>query len=538
MVKKYIPIGIVVFFAFFSVSSLFHHGFYPTHDGEYHIVRFYEFYKTLTNGDIYPRWAADLNNGHGAPLFTYVYPLPNYLAALLHSFGISFIDGYKLQMIVASVVGAIFFYLWSRQFFKQYAAAATAIIYTFSPYHFVDIYIRGSIGEVWALALFPAFLWTVTAFMLTHKKYFFLMSVLFTSAIIFSHNILALMFFPLSVIYVVIFGFSYRTEIKWYMLALVFVLGLGISAVFWLPALFEKNLVNGLQIYGITLDSFPELYQLLIPSWGSGFATGDLQNQISYQLGVVNILAVFLATCIFFVRFFKKYREKDILFFFLIIFYLCCLLMLSLSLEIWKIVPFMNYFQFPWRFLSLTILLSSFIAGFISIVRGGTVMLVILALLSIVVTYGYIRPAYYFQRSDVYYLTKSNFIDGTNSPGNVFNTIWFERSYRKNPQKITVLKGSGVIREKLIKPTKYIIAIDAKRDMSLQVNTAFFPGWVAYDGSKQISLREYRGIMVFNLLKGKHTINIVFKSTFLQNAGAVFSVFSLFSLLHFVRIIR
>ena len=356
MVKKLIPIVIVVIFALISTAALFHKGFYPSHDGEYHVIRFYEFYKTLSSGVLYPRWAVDLNSGYGAPIFSYVYPLPNYLAAFFYSLGISFIDGYKLQMIIASILGAIFFYLWSKQFFNTYASVATSIIYTFSPYHFVDIYIRGSIGEVWALALFPAFLCAVTVLVKTQKKSFFTLAALFLAAIIFSHNILALMFFPFAIMYSAIIGVTYSIKKKnWYSLLLLFFLSLGISAVFWLPALFEQHYVRGLQIYNIT-ETFPELYQLLIPSWGSGFAVGDLQNQLSYQLGVVNILAVFFAGCIFLIRLGRKYKEKIIILFSLFSFLICCFLMLSYSIVIWKTVPFMNFFQFPWRLLSLSIL--------------------------------------------------------------------------------------------------------------------------------------------------------------------------------------
>src|SRR5579859_5337982 len=98
---RYRSILLVILIATSSVFSLFHSGLPPTHDGEYHVVRFYEFYRVLRSGVIYPRWAPDLNFGYGVPLFNYVYPLPNYISSLLHIFSISFIDSFKLNMVIA-----------------------------------------------------------------------------------------------------------------------------------------------------------------------------------------------------------------------------------------------------------------------------------------------------------------------------------------------------------------------------------------------------------------------------------------------------
>ncbi len=115
IMKKYffpLPILIVLIFSILAGWSLLKPGLPPTHDGEYHVIRFYEFDKSLRDGNLFPRWAPDLNRGFGVPLFNYVYPLPNYLASFLHLLGISFIDAFKLNMFLACLVGGLFFYFW------------------------------------------------------------------------------------------------------------------------------------------------------------------------------------------------------------------------------------------------------------------------------------------------------------------------------------------------------------------------------------------------------------------------------------------
>ncbi|HYK09059.1 MAG TPA: hypothetical protein VEW42_06190, partial [Candidatus Eisenbacteria bacterium] len=105
---KYKFIFLAIAMALLATWPLFHAGLMPTHDGEYHLIRFYEFDKILREGILYPRWAPDLLYGYGIPLFTYIYPLPNYVASFLHLFGASFLDSVKLNMAAATFSGAIF----------------------------------------------------------------------------------------------------------------------------------------------------------------------------------------------------------------------------------------------------------------------------------------------------------------------------------------------------------------------------------------------------------------------------------------------
>ena len=268
--NKYILL--VLLFSFLSVYSLSQPGLPPTHDGEYHVMRFQQFYKVLSTGTIYPRWAPDFNNGFGIPLFNYVYPLPNYVASFFHFLGFSFIDSFKLNMAAASMIGSVFFFLWSRRYWGDLGGLTASIFYTFSPYHFLDIYVRGSVGEVWSLALFPGLLWSFYSFCQTGQKKFFLSSVVLLVFLIMSHNILAVVFFSFFLMYAIILIFNTKNK-SFYLLRLVLIiiLGLSLSSPFWLPALYETKYVTGLDISNPT-KHFPKLYKLIYSSWGYGFS--------------------------------------------------------------------------------------------------------------------------------------------------------------------------------------------------------------------------------------------------------------------------
>lgn len=506
---------------------LFHKGLLPTHDGEYHVVRSFEFDKTFRDGNIYPRWTPDLNKGFGIPLFNYVYPFPNYTALLFHFLGFSFIDSFKANLFLATIVGSIFSYLFAKEFWGKLGGLVTSVLYTFSPYHALDVYIRGSVGEAWAIALLPGFLWLITKFLQNYSYKYFVFSSLLLGFIIFSHNILALMFFLFCGAYS-IFIFL-RSKSKTFQIALmllgIFVFSAGITSIFWIPAILERNFVRGLEVYDYSRN-FPDLYQLLIPSWGSGFSSGALQNQLSFQIGIANLTAILLS--IFLV--FRKFKYKNILIFFLVCFTIVFLLVIKISMPVWQILPFMNYFQFPWRFLSLEILFTSFLAGSVIFLPKPKIFASLLIILSVILGVGYTRVAYYLERPDSYYTTRPNFIDGTNSPGNAFNTIWFDSTKTKESNKI-YLEDSEV-KKKEIKSTRYSLQAEINSTRRVTVNTAYFPGWNVYiDNRKKETSITKSGLFSFEIEKGAHNVVIKFEDTTIRKFAAAISIFSILSLL-------
>ena len=526
MAKVSIPLITVLIFAFIASFALLHKGLPPTHDGEYHVVRFIEFDKSLRGGSLYPRWAPDLNYGYGLPLFNYVYPLPNFYSSFLHFFGISFIDSFKLNFFTAILLAGLFFYLWTKSFFKEKGAMVGSVFYLFSPYMFVDIYIRGSVGEVWALALFPAFLWSITELLYKGKKNFLPVSIIFLALIIFSHNILALMFFPFSILYsLLLISFSKQKKSLIVNLLSLIIISLGLPAVFWLPALLETKYTVGLQIFDYK-NNFPDFYQLLFPSWGSGFFGGTMENQMSVQIGVANLLAIFISI-IALIKLRKKrdYRAK-LLAFFIVSFFVVIFFMLRFSLPLWEKAPLMNYFQFPWRFLSLTILISSFLAAGIFSVFNKKIFFVIMLFLPFVFAFNYAHPAYYMDRADSYYATKPNFIDGTNSIGNSFNTLWFNANPVRQNSKIQSNELIN-IKNLSISPQNYRFMTESTKSAGLTINTAYFPGWTAYIDNKQQAIEKNKGgLITLNIPSGRHSLEIKFQDTPIRMVSSLISILS------------
>ena len=474
MIKKYIPLIIVALVAIFASWPLLTPGFIPTHDGEYHIIRFYEFDKNIKAGIFFPRWAPGLNSGFGVPLFNFFYSLPNYVGEIWHILGFSFVDSFKLLMAVGIFLAAIFFYLWVRELFGEWPAVVGAVFYTLAPYHLVDVYVRGSPGEVWALAFYPAILWA-----LERKS---ILAAIFLALLILSHNILALIFLPFLISYLIFRKFSIRYSV------FSILLGLGLSCYFWLPALAESKYVTGLQIIDYS-QHFPALFQLIFPSWGAGFSVPGIGDGMSFQIGIPHLLVI-IASLIYL-------RRKSFVIFCLAWLAIIFVLLLEVSMPLWKLIPILPFIQHPWRLLSLMVVITSFTATTLVYLKKSKLLVVILIFLALIFYGGYSRPVKYLPRSDDFYLSNPTWTDGTATLGDSFNTIW--------------LAG------KKLTPTRNAIA--------------YFPGWELWVDDQKQEIDFSNGLIDFSKFVGEHRVEIKFVETPVRRLADTISILSLLFLL-------
>lgn len=520
--KNNITFFVAIIYAIFAVSSLFQSGLPPTHDGEYHVIRFYEFDKAFRAGSIYPVWAADLNFTYGVPLFNYVYPLSNYFASFLHIFNVSFIDAFKLNLIVATIIGAITSYALGRHKFGAWGGLLTSVVYTYAPYHFLDIYIRGSVGEVWALAFFPLPIIFIDRLIKKQNTYDLAFLSLFLSLIIFSHNILSLMYFGFILSYIFVFTLVNKRRIRAFTYSIAgLILSLFLSSVFIVPALFESKYVSGLNTFNFA-DHFPDIVSLLIPSWGSGYSGMSSGDQMSFQIGVVNLLIILLI--IFLCAFKKVKKEKLYVFFLLFWFFFLLFLMNPASSFLWEHVPGLAYFQFPWRLLSLVIFTCAMLAGSLAGSFKSKPAFIAILIVVIFSTYGYAHAPYFFNRTDSHYTTRPNFIHGTNSIGNAFQTKWFTMQSAVPTKKAVIISGKGVIHVKDLTPQRQVYDLDMNSKGTLQFNTAYFPGWTLYSNGVKVKTENKSGVINGSLKKGKHELTLKLEDTMVRQVAKLITL--------------
>lgn len=499
--------------AIYAALPLFGTRFIPTHDGEYHIIRFWQFFKMLSQGYFFPRWAPDLNSGYGLPLFLFHYPFPNYIGSLFHVLGATFVDSVKLTLALGYLTAMAWCFLWLRKVFGKVPALIGTIICSMVPYWFVDIYVRGSVGEVWALSFV-----LLTLFSLEHGLA--VITAIGIAGIILSHNITALIFVPIIILY------------AWYRkkgALLSFIAGIGLSTYFWLPALVESRFMVGLNSVSYA-DHFVDLFQLIFPSWGTGFSgVGISSSEMLYQIGIVPLLIF----CISFFMVVRKKALRSIIFPVLCVTIIAIFAMTEYSVSIWRYVPLLGNIQYPWRLLMVPMIATGYLAAMLTSLLPRWVM-VGLAILAFTLSFSYMKPVTYERRDDAHYLSRREFTDGTSSLGNSFSTIWtgwkkdrFVDRFEK-PDDLTIRVTRNT-------PLSYEISANARIDATLSFNILYFPGWKAYIDGKKITISyQADGIIHVNMPSGEHTLSVRFEETPLRLLANGISLVSLFSIFAFL----
>jgi len=505
------PWMVLAAFCLYVVWPLFTPGFIPTHDGEYHLIRFWQFHAMLSSGHLFPRWAPDLNGGYGLPLFLFHYPFPNYIGAFWHSIGFSLADSVKLTLGIGYVMMAVFCYAWLCRLFVRKAAVLGALSCMFVPYWFVDLYVRGSVGEMLAIAWVFFVLWSIES----SRGLFIAVGI---GLLITTHNIMALLFFPLLSLYALL-----KNPGHWKALGL----GVGLAAYFWIPAIFERAYMTGVNTVNYA-DYFPQLYELLIPSWGTGFKTSETSgNMMSVQIGIIPILIGMMSTALMAKRAKSSGLGKYELFWAIAV-CLSVYMMLPASNFVWQGILLLPFVQYPWRFLSVIGVATAFFAA--SVASRFFTLSVFFVIAGMILTASYVRPVTYPERPDSYYLSRTNFTQGTSSLGDAFRTQWQKDVVKTPSVPARIILGDAQVIRAENNGGRIVAAVSARTKSTVRLGSVYYPGWQVFVDGKKTTIDSEYGYIDVCLEPGGHDIDAQFRQTPLRKASDILSVFSCMSI--------
>ncbi|MDO8621139.1 MAG: hypothetical protein Q7R31_02570 [Candidatus Levybacteria bacterium] len=407
--KKHYGLILVLVLSFWAIKPLFAQGFFPMHDNT-QVARVFEMGKMLKAGMFPVRWVPDLGYGYGYPIFNFYAPLAYYVGGTFTLMGFDALLATKIMMALGVILSGIFMYLLARNFFGELGGIVSGLFYIYAPYHAVDIYVRGDVAEFWAYAFIPlAFFGFYKVYRLAsvvwgHVPSFLPASAPLTSSkmravgspptgatpwiilggigyagIILSHNLTALMVTPFLLIVCLLFIILSKKETRLhttYCILFTAILGLAISAFYWLPALSEMKYTNVLSQIGGGADfrdHFVCLSQLWTSPWGFGGSAKNCIDGMSFMIGKLHILSALSIIPISLYLGAKRKYFNNIYYlsiFSIAGFIIAIFLMLNLSKFLWEAIPFMSFFQYPWRFLIMVSFFSSILSGAIVVLSS------------------------------------------------------------------------------------------------------------------------------------------------------------------------
>lgn len=489
---------LLLIFGIIAVWPFLKTGFFSTHDGDWMVIRFSAFHQTLAAGQFPARFLDRLNNNYGYPVSNFLYPLPFYAAEVPRALKLGFVDSVKVVFVLSTIVSVFAMYWALKQRFTLLASFAGAIVYLYVPYRFVDLYVRGSLGECLAFVFPPICIGAVYKINAGDKKYLPVLA-LGSALLILSHNVMGLLFLPLILVFVLC-----SKEKK----SMLMFLGLGvlISTFFWLPALYDLQYVRLSQIKVSEIANYlVSPARIIIPSWGFD-PNPNSKSGMSVQFGIVS-LCLFLAAAYVLIQ--KKKRDIKLIAL-LIIYGAVFFLMTTYSKPFWQTIPFADVIQFPWRMLALIVFIAAFLAAYVVDFAKNKLAVALLVIAAAVISTSlYIIPKDYVNLPDGYYSTNED----TTTVRNEYMPIWAKTNAQRAQSKIQV--KDGVIQNLIIKPNNYSFSLKNTKPTDVIVNTIYFPGWqVNLNGqSIPINYSNPQGLITFKLPKGESKVIINYGKT-------------------------
>lgn len=532
-------------------------------DMDFHLYRILQLDTLFRNGIFYSRWAPDLVRGFGYPIFNYYAPLSYYGAELLHLLGFNLQFAVILTLVLAYSGMAFFTYRWLADHCRPDAALVGAATYVFSPYLIMNTFHRGVLPEIMALMWIPLVLWSLQRFMSTGRSRYGLSGAFAIAALNLSHNVTALIAMPFIAAYagLLIFLTATRDRQRWLVTisraGMPLVLGMGLAAFFWWPALAERHFV---QTYRLTIwdvfnyrNNFIDLKKLL------GMPVPIDPSAVNYAFLAPLGLSYFGAGLAFlgvFVVWNQRHEWRKAIIVSFISFYalLTLYMIIPLSQSLWDALPFLQLLQFPWRFLGLANLWLAFLAALgyqllTSPWQHRRRITSLAAALFVLVSYAYIIT---WQYVPLYPATRELTLQaamqqehnsaaiGTTTTGEYLPFTVRELpprdqvAYATDGSKLNqaALPADVQVQQVVARPLQHQIALEAATTFSLTLNIFDFPGWQATLDGKPVPIysTDPYGLISVIVPPGHHEITVRFGSTPVRRLAGGLSILSLAAL--------
>lgn len=510
---------------------------------DWQFFRLFEFDKCVADLQIPCRWVPDIDFQYGQPVFNYYGQFSFMIGEIFHLLGLSIIDSTKALFIMSLIGSAITMYFLSKNLWhSRFAGFISALVYVYAPYRAVDVYVRGALPEAMAFIYFPLITYFFNRFVKEKKNNLLIWFSLSLTALIITHNLSALMY----MFFIIPWGIYFLTKEKAWSLWKSFLFSglivLGLSAFYLLPAIFESqyiSLSNTTKGYFNFHNHFATLNELLISRfWGYG-ASNWGKKDLSISVGHIQWILPLLILGAFFVK--KSFKEHKQFLFILLIGWVMLFITHNKTTWVWEHLTFLQFIQFPWRFLSMAILAFSLSSGaVIPLIKNNMIKFGLTATIAALLI-GLNTPFFF---EDLWYDV---------SDAQLFSGIWFANEIAASPadywpifaQDIPTQKakkdvnfvtgqGYGSLIYKNSKDQKYQVLISST-SASVQFSTVYFPGWEAFWNNNRINIYSSGnlGLITANFQQGSGIVELKFTNTPIRTWGDYLTFFSILSLLIF-----
>ncbi len=328
-------LGLTLALTLFAVAPFLQPGYHwGANDARHHVYFLFEFNRMIADGIWWPRWSPDFTFGYGYPFFNVYGPLSHFIAQGFLTLGLGYTASIEAVFVLGIVGSAAAMYGFVRSLFGRPAAVIAALVYTYAPYHLLNLYVRANLAESTAFVWLPLCLWALRGCIRAGDARYpsrrAAMGARFgwalglaasLAALVLTSQLVTALFAPLFAAYGLVLlltgaraettldlslppgvrtwrglqGFARQSVRRASTALLGGLAAIGLSCIFWLPMVLERGYVNQEQWFDNRYSPFGNFvypFQLVSPRWGFGASTQGPDDLLGFQLGAVLLLFV------------------------------------------------------------------------------------------------------------------------------------------------------------------------------------------------------------------------------------------------------
>lgn len=309
------------------------------------------------SGDPYPRWVMSLNDGLGSPIFYCYGPAAFFVPTLLRPIFTHFFVGlrelieFDFSFILVLIASGFSAYLWIKRITNRWVALASALLYMAAPYHLIgDVYFRYAAAECLTFVAMPLLMY----FSIELRSGNPLATVGWAASyalLIGSHLLTTLIFSPVPALYLLFLPGAQPRRKVLVRLAIAVALGVGLSAIYLLPALAHQQ---NIPTQRLTAEPFNYYENNFVRFDRASLVQGLETRSFNWYTSLFVLMTAPIIVCGLLLSWAgsDNHRKREAIFWGSIgaasIF-----MMLPWSLPVWRLLPLLQQVWFPWRFNTL-----------------------------------------------------------------------------------------------------------------------------------------------------------------------------------------
>jgi hypothetical protein len=322
------------------------------HDVEFHLYSWLEVLGQWRHGIFYPRWAGLAHFGYGEPRFIF-YPPASWLLGATLSAIVPWTLAASVYIWLVLTAAGVSMFLLARRWLERGGALFAAVLYAVNPYHLVIVYWRSAFAELLAACLLPLLLLFILKAVEDEQRMIAPLGIVLAAAWLTNAPAAVMIHYSMALL-IVFFAVTKRSPRLLLEGAAAVALGACLASFYLLPAVYEQKWVDIGE--AVSAGSRPADNFLFIHTTDPDH---DAFNRIISWVAVLEITVIAAGAIAAKIRKQLNFPLWQLLGWGTV----CAFLLFRVSLVFWKILPKMEFMQFPWRWLlCISLIFTIFVA--------------------------------------------------------------------------------------------------------------------------------------------------------------------------------